>query len=204
MNTIMSRPFLIIILILIAVAVAAVLTYQGERTREPAVEEQQGPVKDPIETRDSMPEDHGVTDTTPVADSLDTEQLSGKILLTGTAHQEFISLDIEGGDFVNLGGPLLSELRNLSGAKVSVHGRRTTATPLIGFEVTSYEVLSIHGKKPTVGILLESDGEFTVAGARLTGVSDWFRRHVGAKVFVVGRRTATGLQVQSYGVIREP
>ena len=39
---------------------------------------------------------------------------------------------------------------------------------------------------------------------QLAGVPDALRGQVGAKVWVVGRQTGAGLQVQSYGVIREP
>ena len=72
--------------------------------------------------------------------------------------------------------------------------------------MTAYEVMSINGQRPSVGILQELDGGFTITGAdpvRLTGVPETLRRRVGAKVWVVGRPTDSGLQVQSYGVIRE-
>ncbi len=109
---------------------------------------------------------------------------------------------------VNLSGMLLPELRRLSGAMVSVQGSRTAASPLEGFEAMAYEVTSIDGQRPSVGILRERDGAFTIAGAETvrltTGVPDALRRQVGAKVWVVGRPTDSGLQVQSYGVIREP
>ena len=140
------------------------------------------------------------------ADSVDLERLTGQVLITGTAQMDFVTLQIDGGGAVNLSGALLPELRRLSGAMVSVQGSRTAATPLEGFEATAYEVTSIDGQRPSVGILQERDGGFTIAGAetvRLTGVPDALRRQVGAKVWVVGRQTDSGLQVQSYGVIRE-
>ncbi len=141
------------------------------------------------------------------ADAVDLEQLSGQVMVTGTAQMEFVTLQIDGGGSVNLSGELLPELRRLSGANVSVLGTRKPATPLEGFEAASYEVTSIDGQRPSVGILEERDGVFTLAGAetvRLTGVPDALRRQVGAKVGVTGRQTDSGLQVQSYGVIREP
>jgi len=140
-------------------------------------------------------------------DSMDLEELTGRILITGTAQIEFVTLQIDGGGAVNLSGMLLPELRRLSGAVVSVRGSRTAAAPLERFEATEYEVTSIDGQRPSVGILQEMDGGFTVSGAetvRLAGVPDALRRQVGAKVWVVGRETASGLQVQSYGVIRGP
>jgi len=141
------------------------------------------------------------------ADPVDLERLTGRVLITGTAQMESVTLQIDGGGAVNLSGVLLPELRRLSGAVVSVRGSRTAAAPLERFEATEYEVTSIDGQRPSVGILQEMDGGFTVSGAetvRLAGVPDALRRQVGAKVWVVGRETGSGLQVQSYGVIREP
>ena len=138
--------------------------------------------------------------------AVDLELLTGQVLITGTAQMDFVTLQIDGGGAVNLSGALLPELRRLTGAMVSVQGSRTAATPLEGFEATADEVTSIDGQRPSVGILQERDGGFTIAGAetvRLTGVPDGLRRQVGGKVWVVGRQTDTGLQVQSYGVIRE-
>ena len=141
------------------------------------------------------------------ADSVELERLTGQVLVTGTAQMQFVTLQIDGGGSVNLSGELLPELRRLSGAMLSVQGSRTAATPLEGFAATAYEVTSIDGERPSVGILQERDGEFTIAGAetvRLNAITDALRRLVGAKVWVVGRETGSGLQVQSYGVIREP
>ena len=140
------------------------------------------------------------------AAAADLESLNGQVLVTGTAQIEFVTLQIDGGGAVNLSGALLPELRQLSGAMVNVQGSRTTAAPP-GFDATAYEVTSIDGQRPSVGLLQERDGGFTIAGAesvRLTGIPDALRGRVGAKVWVVGRQTDSGLQVQSYGVIREP
>ena len=140
-------------------------------------------------------------------DSGDSERLTGQVLITGTAQMDFVTLQIDGGGAVNLSGALLPELRRLAGAMVSVQGSRTAATPLEGFEATAYEVTSIDGQRPSVGILEERDGGFTIVGAetvRLNAIPDALRSQVGAKVWVVGRETDSGLQVQSYGVIREP
>jgi len=140
-------------------------------------------------------------------DSVDLERLTGRVLITGTAQMEFVTLQIDGGGAVNLSGVLRPELQRLSGAMVSVQGSRTAAGPVEGFEAVAYEVTSIDGQRPSVGILQELDGGFTIAGAetvRLAGVPDALRRQVGAKVWVVGRETGSELQVQSYGVIREP
>ena len=171
-------------------------------------------VADAVPPGDQPPADTGAAvaqeRAEPVAGPADTvklEQLSGQVMVTGTAQMEFVTLQIDGGGSVNLSGALLPELRRLSGANVTVRGTWKPATPLEGFEPASYEVTSIDGQRPSVGILEERDGEFTLAGAetvRLTGVPDALRRQVGAKVWVTWRQTDSGLQVQSYGVIREP
>ena len=105
------------------------------------------------------------------ADSSDLETLTGQILITGTAQMEFVTLQIDGGGAGNLSGELSSELGRLSGAMVSVEGSRTAATPLEGFEATAYEVMSIDGQQPSVGILQERDGAFTIAGAETVGLT---------------------------------
>ena len=140
------------------------------------------------------------------ADAVDLERLTGRVLITGTAQMDFVTLQIDGGGSLNLGGALLPELRRLAGASVSVQGSRTAANPLPGFEATAYEVTSIDGQRPSVGILEERDGAFVIAGAETVGLNaipDALRSQVGAMVWVVGRESDSGLQVQSYGVIRE-
>ena len=142
------------------------------------------------------------------ADPVDLERLTGLVMVTGTAQVESVTLQIDGGGSVNLSGVLRPELQRLSGAMVSVQGSRTGVSPREGFEVAEYEVTSIDGQQPSVGILEERDGGFTITGAETvpltTPVPDALGRQVGAKVWVVGRQTGSGLQVQSYGVIREP
>ncbi len=168
-------------------------------------------VSDETPSRDQPAADTGMAvaqlsgATTP--DAVELERLTGQVLVTGTAQIEFLTLQIDGGGAVNLSGVLLPELRRLTGTVVSVQGSRIAATPFEGFEVTAYEVMSINGQRPSVGILQELDGGFTITGVdpvRLTGVPETLRRQVGAKVWVVGRQTDSGMQVQSYGIIREP
>ena len=169
-------------------------------------------VSDETPSRDQPAADTGMAVAQPsgaaTPDAVELERLTGQVLVTGTAQIEFVTLQIDGGGAVNLSGVLLPELRRLTGAMVSVQGARTAAagTPVEGFEATAYEVTSIDGQRPSVGILQEIDGGFTITGAetvRLTGVPEALRSQAGAKVWVVGRPTDSGLQVQSYGVIRE-
>jgi len=167
-------------------------------------------VSDETPSRDQPAADTGMAVAQPsgaaTPDAVELERLTGQVLVTGTAQIEFLTLQIDGGGAVNLSGVLLPELRRLTGTVVSVQGSRIAATPFEGFEVTAYEVMSINGQRPSVGILQELDGGFTITGVdpvRLSGVPETLRRQVGAKVWVVGRPTDSGLQVQSYGVIRE-
>ena len=189
-------------LVLVCLVVAACSGDDGDDGRDVADETPSG--GQPAGDSDQAVAEEPGTATT---DSVDLERLTGRILITGTAQMESVTLQIDGGGAVNLSGVLLPELQRLSGAMVSVQGSRTAAGPIEGFEAVAYEVASIDGQRPSVGILQELDGGFTIAGpetVRLAGVPDALRRQVGAKVWVVGRETGSGLQVQSYGVIREP
>ena len=57
-------------------------------------------------------------------DSVDLERLTGRVLITGTARMEFVTLQIDGGGAVNLSGVLRPELQRLSGA-MSVYRPRS-------------------------------------------------------------------------------
>jgi hypothetical protein len=80
--------------------------------------------------------------------------------------------------------------------------------PVQAIAATDYEIVSINGRRPVVGVLREQGGEYLVgegqAAVRLTIVPDALKRRLGAKVWVVGSQAAGGLAVQSFGVIRDP
>ena len=74
-----------------------------------------------------------------------------------------------------------------------------------GLEVTEYEVVSVNGEAPSVGVLRRRGGAYWLGGdpgVRLMGVPDALTQAVGAKVWVTGSSGADGVTVQSYGIIR--
>lgn len=135
------------------------------------------------------------------------DTLAGRIELTGSVPTVAVTLILGSGEAVELRGPLLAELRSLGGASVRVIGRRTARSPRPGFEASAYEVLSIDGQRPNVGVLVRR-GEFVwLEGTdtlRLSVIPPLLATRIGAKAWVVGPRVDGALQVQSFGVIREP
>jgi hypothetical protein len=127
----------------------------------------------------------------------------GRVVAGGLADAPVTSLQVEGRGPVTLAGPLEPELRRLGGATVSVAG---APSPPNAFAVSRYEIVLVDGVKPAVGTLMSRDGSVWLAGTdtmKLAAVPEALRGKVGAKVWIVGRRTGTDLTVQSYGIIRE-
>jgi hypothetical protein len=155
---------------------------------------------------DSMVEDTLMaTDSIPASAAIET--LSGRLVETGP-DPGVVTLQLADGSSVNLVGDLESELRNLSGATVSVEGRRASDHPTLGtFDVYGYEISSIEGAKPEVGIFESNDTEWVLLingePVTLANVPDGLKTHDGARVWIIGERTRTRLTVQSYGIIRE-
>lgn len=107
---------------------------------------------------------------------------------------------------VRLGGPLVSELRRLSGATVRVAGEYATSGPET-VDVTTYDVLTIDGQAPVVGmVVLRGDEVWLDAepAVRVLGAQSALSAHAGAKVWVIGSREGDAVRLQSYGIIREP
>ena len=134
--------------------------------------------------------------------------LTGKLVAGGLAAQPVTSLQVEGGKPTTLVGPLEAELRRLGGATVWVAGAPGAGTPNASFMVSRYEIVSIDGAKPMVGSLITRDGATWLAAERdtvkLVSPPAELRDKVGAKVWIVGRRTGAELVSQTFGVIREP
>jgi hypothetical protein len=111
---------------------------------------------------------------------------------------------------VGLTGPLVSELRRLSGATLRVSGTprsNPAATPPRAVVVGDYEILEVDGQRPLVGIVLSRDGRLWLAGrdtVELVGATPDLAGRPGAKVFVLGVREGDRLRVKSHGVIRDP
>jgi predicted small secreted protein len=154
------------------------------------------PARPPAATRPDP-----ATPATPAPDTL-----TGQLAITGADPLTFVTLQPEGRRAVQLTGGYESELRNLAGAVVRVQGR-PTAGPLPGpaLEVSAYDIVSIDGQRPRVGVLQAAGGEYRLAGAepvRLVGVPPELGRHAGAKIWVVGVRDGDALRLHSYGIIR--
>ena len=116
-----------------------------------------------------------------------------------------VNLRTDDGTSVGLVGELEAELARLSGAVVSVRGTDAPAPADRGLEVTDYEVVSINGELPSVGVLERRGEEYWLGGdpgVHLMGIPDALTQAVGAKVWVTGPSSADGVTVQSYGIIR--
>jgi hypothetical protein len=130
----------------------------------------------------------------------------GKLVITGTEPGTSVKLVGDSGQ-VELAGALEPELRRLAGASVVIRGALRGARPAQTLEARGYEVTEIDGATPATGLLKRGDGKLWLAGRdtlELAGVPEALREKEGAKIWVVGRRGGDSLEVQSYGIIREP
>ena len=141
----------------------------------------------------------------------DAEQLTGKIVVTGSDAAIFVTLQVPGRRSVRLLGEMVEELRRLSAATVRVEGTivgGARSAGLLGgsLNVKSYEVLAIDGERPHVGILVAGDGALWLASSdtvQLAAAPDDLQSEAGAKVWIIGQSAGAGLRVQSYGIISE-
>lgn len=131
--------------------------------------------------------------------------------VTGSVRQvgnsPFVRTVVEGDDTVTVTGDLEPEIRRLSGARVQVTGTLDSGDgPGPALEAAAYEILSVDGRRPEVGIL-RSDGDATYLvregedDLRLRAVSSGLASRTGAKVWVVTGEDGT---VQRYGILRPP
>ena len=134
--------------------------------------------------------------------------MTGKVVAGGLASSPTTSLQVEGGKPTTLVGALEPELRRLGGATVWVAGAPGAGSPNATFTVSRYDIVSIDGAKPAVGTVLNRGGHLWLATdtdtLSLATAPAALTATVGAKVWVVGRRSGKALAVQTYGVIREP
>jgi hypothetical protein len=134
--------------------------------------------------------------------------LTGKVGAVGLAMAPVTSLQIEGARAMTLVGPLEPELRRLGGATVWVTGSPVSGAPNATFSVTRYDIVSIDGAKPIVGVVMTRDGATWLATesdtVKLGKAPAALAAKNGAKVWVVVRRSGDELTTQTYGVIREP
>jgi hypothetical protein len=130
----------------------------------------------------------------------------GKLVITGTEPGTSVRLVGDSGH-VELAGALEPELRRLAGASVVVRGSLQGDRPAQTLMASDYEVTQIDGATPATGLLTSENGKLWLAGRdtlELAGAPDALRGKEGAKIWVVGRRAGDSLEVQSYGIIREP
>lgn len=157
--------------------------------------------------RDSVKPSAPTPTPTPTATPSETV-LTGRVMTGGLAAEPVTQLRVEGAKPTTLTGPLEPELRRLSAATVLVAGAPGAATPNATFAVSRYEVISINGSKPLVGSIVSRGADALLASGadtlRLVSPPAELRTKVGAKVWIIGRRSSNDLAVQTFGVIREP
>ncbi len=112
----------------------------------------------------------------------------------------------DGAEAIFVTGELESEIARLAGAEVRATGTFTEGgQPGRYIDASSYEIVSIDGAVPAVGILDESDGAYYVEPFSgepypLKTIPSELQTSVGAKVWVI---TGEVGQVQAYGILRE-
>ena len=135
----------------------------------------------------------------------DTLVYTGVVQQSGAGIERTVVLQQAGGQPVRLAGRLVPELESLAGGRVRVGGIWNGAHGG-SLDVVEYELLSIAGGVPLVGVLEERSGVLWLRGAnnvQLLAAPTELREHLGARVWVVGEAEADGVRLQSYGVIAE-
>ena len=134
-------------------------------------------------------------------ESTNPETIVGEVQLTGSDPAVMVTVRAEDGSWVNVIGGLRPEISNLSGVVIAVRGAPASGRD---FEVEDYEIRSVQGERPAVGILVERGREVWLDGdtsVLLVGVPAGLRSRIGAKVWILGRPVDGGLQPQTYGII---
>lgn len=119
----------------------------------------------------------------------------------------FLMTVVQGEDTAAVEGALEEEISRLVGARVAVFGQRLEGRfPGPTVRAAGYEILSVDGERPTVGILRRESGStyLDLAGeagrTELSSVPEGLMRHVGAKVWVI--TSDEGGAVLRYGILR--
>ena len=142
----------------------------------------------------------GMMPTPPPADPGSPVTHEGTVIVSGVEGLVDLRLDTDAGQ-IGLVGGWVDEIKNLSGARVSVRGDGRDEA----FEVRGYTVVEVNGERPWVGVVLSYAGGFRLDGpdpVGLTGESARLQELVGSKIWVTGPRSGDGVQVVSFGVIR--
>ncbi len=130
----------------------------------------------------------------------------GRVVNGGTDRVRITSLVSDGGTATRLVGALIHELRSLAGAELLVRGVTRDDGAGRALDVREYEVLSVDGQRPLVGIVIrQGDALWLAAGdtLRLVPQLDEMRALVNTKVWVVGETDPVmrELRIRSYGAI---
>lgn len=136
-------------------------------------------------------------------------ELTAPDSVTGTVRRvgstPFSRTVLEGDDTVTVTGPVEDEVARLSGARVRVYGEISTGRyPGPTLAGMAYEILSVDGERPRVGVLRADDEGLYLARegrdpVRLRAVTSGLESRVGAKVWVV---TGDDGVVRRYGILR--
>lgn len=128
-------------------------------------------------------------------------RLTGTVAVVGSAPiSTQVVLRGEDGRSTQIRGPLLDEIRRLSGARVELRGRLSGGA----LEATGYEIRSVNGapvemgiveRNPAGGVQLRKENGEVV---QLIGATSQFQ--LGQKVWVQGP-TTQAVRVQSFGVL---
>jgi hypothetical protein len=134
------------------------------------------------------------------------DAIEGVVRRVGNA--PFTRTIVDGGDGVVIDGPYEPELRRLAGAEVRITGRLVTEREFPGptLEATSYEITSVDGERPSLGMLGRDEDGFYLEMrgreiARLGSVSEALAGSTGGLIWVI--LDANG-GVARYGVLRDP
>jgi len=143
-------------------------------------------------------------DSSPGAEAA-ADTLTGVVRRIG--NEPFVRTLVQGDDTAFVAGDWEPEVATLAGAQVMIVGTYTTGDmPGTYMDVASYQIVSVDGDVPYVGILESDDDGFYLSMdgdevPRLTALSEELQAQKGAKVWVVV--TDEGV-VQRYGIIAAP
>ena len=129
----------------------------------------------------------------------------GTVRQVGSAPNAATRIETEEGPVVVV-GPLTMEIARAIGAVARVHGVVSGSSGSDTIRAETYELVSVDGLSPLVGILGLAGGKLTVAtgyGQRveIAGASDRMRSAVGSKIWVTTRDD--GRSVVRWGILRQ-
>jgi len=148
----------------------------------------------------------GGNSSVPDSGGQDERVAEGTIRQTGGSPNVETRLETEDGPIV-LVGPLAAELARAAGAVASVRGTSAGEDAPDAIRVEEYELVSVDGLIPLVGMLELEDGDLVLRkenGQRveLTGGSERMREAAGSKVWVTTRDD--GRSIVRWGILKAP